>query len=392
MQYGVAYRQITHQIIAMVETVLLQNYFIFQHKINQPEQGIAMVSPISGIVAEIFLQNYEDNYIKQFWENENIYYTRYVDDIFIIYDETKTNPQIINTQINKIHNNMEFTPTHEEHNTINYLDLTIRRHHNKLNIDIYRKPTATDTTINFLYKHPIEQKMATFRSYINRIHSLPLNQEDKQKEWKTIQIIAKNNNFPKHMIQKLNWKIQQKATHTQPKDKTRKIWTTFTYHSPKIRKITSLFKNTHIGIAFKATTITQQLRQTTPPNHTPDYEKSGIYKIICNTCHKAYVGQTSCDLKSRFREHTRYIKNNDPRSAYALHILNCRHEYGNIENTMTVLKSINAPNLLLPYEKMYIQKLHSNNELIPEQYPNEPNPMFRLFHVYNIRHNHHDEQ
>ena len=103
-----------------------------------------------------------------------------------------------------------------------------------------------------------------FRSYLNRMHALPLSQEGKQKEWKTIQTIAKNNNFPKHMIQKLNWKIQQKATHTQPKDKTRKIWTTFTYHSPKIRKVTNLFKNTHIGIAFKAKTITQQLKQTTP--------------------------------------------------------------------------------------------------------------------------------
>jgi len=47
---------------------------------------------------------------------------------------------------------------------------------------------------------------------------------------------------------------------------------------------------------------------------------------------------------------------------------------------MTLLKSINTPNLLLPYEQMYKQTLHLNNELIPEQQPNEPNPMFRLFH------------
>ena len=64
-------------------------------------------------------------------------------------------------------------------------------------------------------------------------------------------------------------------------------------------------------------------------------------KITCKNCHKAYVGQTSRNLKSRFRKHTRYIKNNDPRSAYARHILNCRHEYGNINDTMTLLKQIN---------------------------------------------------
>jgi len=93
-----------------------------------------------------------------------------------------------------------------------------------------------------------------------------------------------------------------------------------------------------MGIAFRAQTINQQLMQTISQNQISDYEKSGIYEIRCNTCHKAYVGQTSRDLKARFWEHTRYIKNNDPRSAYALHILNCRHEYGNMENTMTLLR------------------------------------------------------
>ena len=100
-----------------------------------------------------------------------------------------------------------------------------------------------------------------------------------------------------------------------------------------------------------------------------------------------YVGQTSRNLKSRFREHIRYIKSNDPRSAYALHILNCRHEYGNINNTMTLLKQINTPTLLLPYEQMYIQSFHHNNELIPEQHPNEHNTMFDLLRSNTTRHN-----
>ena len=100
------------------------------------------------------------------------------------------------------------------------------------------------------------------------MHSLPISQDKKQKEWETIQFIAKNNNFPKHLIQKLKWKIQQKTKHIQPNEKQHKTWATFTYHSQKIKKITNLFKNTQIGIAFKATTISQHLIQTTPgPKH-----------------------------------------------------------------------------------------------------------------------------
>jgi hypothetical protein len=58
--------------------------------------------------------------------------------------------------------------------------------------------------------------------------------------------------------------------------------------------------------------------------------------------------------------------------------LNGRHEYGKINDTMTLLEQINTPSLLLPYEQMYIQIFHRNNELIPEQHPNKHNPMFEL--------------
>jgi len=76
--------------------------------------------------------------------------------------------------------------------------------------------------------------------------------------------------------------------------------------------------------------------------------------------------------------HFWYIKDNEPRTSYALHILNCRHEYGNINNIMTFLKQVNKPSLLLPYEQMFIQPLHHSNELITEQHPNEYNAMFEF--------------
>ena len=60
------------------------------------------------------------------------------------------------------------------------------------------------------------------------------------------------------------------------------------------------------------------------------------------------------------------------------HILNCRHEYGSIDDTVILLKEVNKPSLLLPYEKMFIQSLHHSNELIDEQQASEHNPMYEL--------------
>jgi hypothetical protein len=77
-------------------------------------------------------------------------------------------------------------------------------------------------------------------------------------------------------------------------------------------------------------------------------------KVLCyghNTCNLSYVGQTSRSLNIRFQEHIRYIRYNNPQPAYALHNLQNQHEYGQMNSTMTLLKPLNNPNLLLPYEQ-----------------------------------------
>jgi hypothetical protein len=70
--------------------------------------------------------------------------------------------------------------------------------------------------------HPIEQKTAAYRFHITRMHSLPLDQNKKQKEWQTIQSIPRNNNFPQHRLQKLNRQIHNETDHTRNRNKDNK--------------------------------------------------------------------------------------------------------------------------------------------------------------------------
>jgi len=81
-------------------------------------------------------------------------------------------------------------------------------------------------------------------------------------------------------------------------------------------------------------------------------------------------------LKHRYQEHIRYIKQNDTKSAYTLHILNNNHEYGRINTTMTLLKQITKTSLLIPYEEFCVYSHYNRKELIPEQYTSENNPMY----------------
>ena len=81
-------------------------------------------------------------------------YTRYIDDILIICDAEATDHDYLTQYTNTIHSNLQFNPTLESDGHINFLELTITRRNTHTEIDIYRKPTTTDTTIHFTSTHP----------------------------------------------------------------------------------------------------------------------------------------------------------------------------------------------------------------------------------------------
>jgi hypothetical protein len=62
----------TKQIITILHTILKQNYFEYQDTIYHPSKGVAMGSPISGTIAEIFLQHIENKHIKQLLDSKII--------------------------------------------------------------------------------------------------------------------------------------------------------------------------------------------------------------------------------------------------------------------------------------------------------------------------------
>jgi len=92
--------------------------------------------------------------------------------------------------VNQTHKDIKFNPTYENNEQIYFLDLLLIRKQTKTEIDIFRKCNTTDTNISFFSNHPVQHKIATFRHYITRIHSLPLTPKIKQKEWTIIQYMA----------------------------------------------------------------------------------------------------------------------------------------------------------------------------------------------------------
>ena len=88
-------------------------------------------------IAEIYLQHIEETHIKHWIESKEIIcYKRYVDDILIIFDHSKTNEIAITNIMNSISEHLEFKATTEVNRSINYLDLTINRNNNSMELSI----------------------------------------------------------------------------------------------------------------------------------------------------------------------------------------------------------------------------------------------------------------
>jgi hypothetical protein len=129
-----------------------------------------------------------------------------------------------------------------------------------------------------------------------------------------------------------------------------------------------------LKIAFWPTnTILQQLTQKSKNNNP-----CGIYQLKCNSCNTAYVRQSGTAITVRHKEHLCYIRNNNPMSAYATHILHNRHEFGPAEETLKLFKPCNKGTKMNCWEALYMSMHYKQGLLIPEQQVTNTNPLFDL--------------
>ena len=83
---------IKQSIIKLTKTIIDQIYFQFIDKTYIQSEGLAMRAPSSYILSEFYLKYLENSRIFNLLINHNIEgYFRYVDDIAIVYNESKTN-------------------------------------------------------------------------------------------------------------------------------------------------------------------------------------------------------------------------------------------------------------------------------------------------------------
>jgi hypothetical protein len=67
------------------------------------------------------------------------------------------------------------------------------------------------------------------------------------------------------------------------------------------------------------------------------FSATGVYKLTCPECGKAYISQTGGKFSKRYNEHLRAIRNNYNSSKFTKNFRENMYTFGSMENIMQIL-------------------------------------------------------
>lgn len=343
-----------------------------------------MGSPLSGTLANIYLNNFENNHIlnnqNRFYKNI-IYWHRYVDDVLLLFNGTDRQIHLLKNYINSIHPKIQFTLEMEQNSNINFLDLNIKNLNQKHVFKIYRKPTQTDQTIDIRSNHPWQHKMAAYHHLICRLNTIPMSNEDYEKEFNTIKYIAHKNGYKITTIESMNEAFIRKMRYRHETtlnfnddDTSNQKFISVEYNQNSSKHINQIFRNYGYKISYKTNNKLGQFLK--PPNS--NIIETGVYKLICSDCPSLYIGQTGRSFEIRFREHVREIGKINCNSNFAMHINGTLHNYGNFNQNLVVLNKMKKSDNLDRKEEFEIYKNRNNPNLLNSKINTSANKIYDL--------------
>ena len=301
----------------LLELACKESLFIFDGVCYQQIDGVAMGSPLGPTLANIFLCHYEEIWLskcpKQFRPR---YYQRYVDDIFLLFDD----PSFVNKfdkYLNSRHKNMRFTKEIENENCLAFLDIRIERKAGNFETSIYRKPTFSGVYLNFKSYVPEVYKKGLVNCLLYRIHKLCSNWSIIHDEINKLKKILIKNKYPLNFIDFCIKKFLEKCIaekppeketpETSPKDDFIIVLPFLGTQSNVIKKkLKTLFSDFYptgkLKIVFKSGIKIANF--FTFKDSIPSLIRSHVvYRFKCSSCNATYIGKTKRHHEVRMSEH-----------------------------------------------------------------------------------------
>jgi hypothetical protein len=142
-------------------------YFQFRNSFYQQINGLAMGAPLSGLLANIYVEHIE-NWALDSYFLKHVFWGRYMDDVISLWNYGENELKGFLDHLNTYDRNLQFTLEIEIANKIPFLDVLVIRSFDKLNFTIYRKPTQNNRYLHFKSNHPPQVKRAVVISLVDR--------------------------------------------------------------------------------------------------------------------------------------------------------------------------------------------------------------------------------
>jgi hypothetical protein len=309
--------------IMQLVNITLVTQFQFNGKFYEQNQGTPMGSPMSGLLAELVMQQLEASVFITFRPK---LWIRYVDDTFVIVKKS----QLIDfhEHLNSIFKEIQFTVENESRNSLAFLDIKIIRNANgSIDTCVYRKNCSTETILNFRSNHPVAHKRSTVRTLFKRIETHCSTEFLQNEERRNLFKIFKQNEYPTKFIKKCLSIKKNNTNYISPNGEREK---SIYFRMPYIRNVSEatarILKPLNINIAHSPSQqISMCLSNSKDRQHELDKSKV-VYSIPCQTCPYRYIGQTGLKLSSRVTQHRNAIRRADQLSHLANHVIDNNHQ------------------------------------------------------------------
>ena len=292
-----------------------ETHFTFNGSIFDQIDGVAMGSPLAPVLANLFMGFHEQNWIEQATNVKPIFYKRYVDDIFAIF-ESESDADAFYSYLNTRHENIKFTFEKEKDNKLPFLDILINNNESDLQTSVFHKKTYTGLLMNCFSFVPNSYKLDLIKTLVDQMYRINNSWTGFDKELKDFKNILQKNQYPLKMIDhivksylndKINCRNGKSSENAESEIKIRYFKPLFIGLHSKLmqKKIDQLCKRFCKSLKIKLVFTSEKLRCafSTKDPYQSEHLSKVIYKFVCASCNANCVGQTSRHFETRIDEH-----------------------------------------------------------------------------------------
>ena len=314
----------TNAIMELLTVCVQTTYFQLEDKFYQQEFGMAMGSPLSPIMSNIYMENFEDEVINQSMSKPKMW-LRYVDDTFVIWPHGTEKLNQFLESLNNHAPSIKFTMEVESNKQLPFLDVLVERDDDKLQTKVYRKATHTGRYLHYQSNHHKSVKIGIARCLYDRAKTICSKEEDLRDEEKRTIEVLRENGYPKLRNSQIRRSTHgtRETTEEGEQEKHSAVIPYIPGVSEQLRRVGNRY---NIRTAFKSSRTLRELMIKTKPENEDQKTKNCVYSVPCQ-CGREYIGETSRPLRVRLQEHKSNINNGETdRSKIAEHVWEHYHQ------------------------------------------------------------------